>query len=220
MAIRRINWSQEWQQSALVQCYLLSPAYRGGLSFIGVAGIFIAGLKAVLSTWTQSPWVQSHGTALARWSGWSGIFSLRKDVKPAHSNQAPPWADNSIPVFKSLGLDLRLIWSDNFYSFPAWIPRQGMVLAVDHRSQGPAKPRCFQHSAGANLDQSSAGLFAAGISCWDRQTEPWILPCADPTLANPSLRLFFEGYVALFVSTFLLLPNFSECSRGNKLRKY
>lgn len=129
-----------------------------------VVGIFAAGLKGMLSIWTQPAWVQSHGTGLARWSGWSGMFSLLDRMLNYHYVGQKPapnylWLESLLCGQTTLSqfskpraalLDFRLIQCDNSYSFPAWILRQGMVLAVDHRSEWPAKPHCFQHNFGAN----------------------------------------------------------------------
>lgn len=99
-----------------------------------------------------------------------------------------------------------------------------MVLAVDHRSERWAKPRCSQQNLGASpglgaaLACSRLGTRAgSGSGC--RQTGPWIQPCADPALANLPVRVFSEGWIARFASNFLLLSNFSERSGGRKSRK-
>lgn len=221
-----------------MQCYLLCPADSRGLSFLSVLGTFTAGLEACSQSEHNlhefkamvQPW---PGCIQVIWVIWD-VISLRQDVKPPLcqvkaspqlpvSGKPPPWADNSIPVFKSQGLaHWTLDWSD--------VTTPVLFSSLDPPARDGAgwrsqqfvtpKPWCLGHNFGANLDQGSAGSFAAGNPCWERQTGPRIEPCADPTLANTSVRLFFEGYVALFTSNFLLLPNFSERSRGNKLRKY
>lgn len=109
-------------------------------------------------------------------------------------------------------------------SFPAWILRRAMVLAVDHRSERSAKPRCSQQNLGASpgLGAALACLrlgTRAGTGSGCKQTGPWIQPCADPALANLPVRLFSEGWIAQFSSNFLLLSNFSERIRGKKLGK-
>lgn len=185
--------------------------------------------------------VQSRPSWMRIWD----ILSLRKDVKISHyrvqnspqlpgtgkppCGQATASQPIAVPLKCLLTTVFRNWWLARWTiglilcSFPAWILRRAMVLAVDHRSKCRAKPCCSLQNLGASPGPGAALACSqlgtdAGSSSGCRQTGPQIQPRADTTLANPPVRWFSEGLVTQFALNFLLLPNFSECSRGNKLR--
>lgn len=128
------------------------------------------------------------------WAIW-GVSSPRQDVKlplcggkispqlPV-TGKPPPWADNPNPSVqkpRAGSLGLRLIWCDTSHSFPAWILRQGMVLAADHRSEWPAKLCSSQHNFGAS---------PGAEQCWLVCSWELMLGEANRTM-NPALCRFY-----------------------------
>lgn len=209
MAIRRASWSQEWQQSAL--CPMLFALPTRQLRFEpqmcgGNICSWIEGHALNLDTTSMNSKHTGYSPSQVIWAIW-GVSSPRQDVKlplcggkvspqlPV-TGKPPPWADNPIPVFKSQGLaHWGLDWSGVTPPTLFQPGSSGKGWCWLQITGASGQPSCAAPSTTLEqaLEQSSAGLFAAGNSCWERQTGPWIQPCADPTPANPSVRLFFEG---------------------------